>query len=62
LLIFRDGLRDLALIQELLRGFDVFAFAIGHSLTQTQTRPRLLRGLSSAPEGKKAGRNGACLR
>src|SRR6267154_2642669 len=53
LLVFRDGLRDLALVQELLRGFDVFAFAIGHSLTQTQRRPRLLEGVVLAPEDKK---------
>ncbi len=60
LLIFRDGLRNFALVQELLCGFDVFAFAIGHSLTQTQRRPRLLERSVLAPEGKK-GRQNLCL-
>jgi hypothetical protein len=60
LLIFRDGLRDLALVQELLRGFDVFAFAIGHSLTQTQRRQRLLERIVLAPDGKR-GRQKAVL-
>ncbi|HEX3817930.1 MAG TPA: hypothetical protein VHW03_06560 [Chthoniobacterales bacterium] len=31
LLIFRNGLGDLALVEEFLSGFDVFAFVIGHS-------------------------------
>ena len=35
LLVFGDGLGDLALVEELLRGFDEFAFVIGHSGTQT---------------------------
>jgi hypothetical protein len=31
LLVFRNGLGDLALVEEFLSGFDVFAFVIGHS-------------------------------
>src|SRR4029077_19539260 len=42
LLVFSDGLRDFALIEELLRGFDVFAFVIGHTGTYTLRRPCLL--------------------
>ena len=30
-LILRDGLGDLALVQQFLRGFDVFALVIGHA-------------------------------
>src|SRR5262249_40272963 len=33
-LVFVDGLRNFALIQQLLRGFDVFAFVIGHASTR----------------------------
>jgi hypothetical protein len=31
LLIFRDGLRYFALVQQFLRGFDVFALVISHA-------------------------------
>src|SRR5207245_4636323 len=34
-LVFGDGLGDLALIQQLLCGFDVFAFVISHSRKET---------------------------
>jgi hypothetical protein len=48
LLIFGDGLRDFALIQQLLRGFDEFTFGIGHSRSQTIRGTRLLEDLSFA--------------
>src|SRR5580700_4768746 len=48
LLVFGDGLRDLALIQQLLRGFDEFTFAIGHSRSQTICGTRPPEDLSSA--------------
>ena len=35
LLVFGDGLGDFALVQELLGGFDEFAFVISHALTGT---------------------------
>jgi len=33
-LVFGNGLRNLALVQQLLRGFDVFALVIGHASTR----------------------------
>src|SRR2546425_6734382 len=35
ILVFGDGLDDLALVQQLLCGFDVFAFVISHARTRT---------------------------
>src|SRR5690242_2709818 len=34
-LVFGDSLGDLALVQQLLRGFDVFAFVVSHSRKET---------------------------
>ena len=60
LLVFGDGLRDLALIQQLLRGFDKFALGIGHSCSQTIRGPRLQEEKSSVPSVGKADRSRAC--
>ncbi len=48
LLVFGDGLRDFALVEQLLRGFDKFALAIGHSCSQTISVLRLPEDISSA--------------
>src|SRR6201981_1780937 len=40
ILVFGDGLGDLALVQQLLCGFDVFAFVVSHSRKETN----LLKG------------------
>src|SRR5258707_8279129 len=53
LLIFRNGLRDLALIQELLCGFDVFAFAIGHSRLRHSTARACWRGCPPRRRGER---------
>src|SRR5260221_4188861 len=53
LLIFRDGLRDLALIEELLCGFDVFAFAIGHSRLRHSTARACWRGCPPRRRGER---------
>jgi len=41
ILVFGDGLGDLALVQQFLCGFDVFAFVVSHS-----RKRRILRGAS----------------
>jgi hypothetical protein len=53
-------LRDLALIQQLLRGFDEFAFVIGHSRSQTIRGPRLSEDRSSARRVGRADTSRAC--
>jgi hypothetical protein len=60
LLVFSDGLRDLALIQQLLRGFDILALVIGHSRSQTIRGPRLQEEISSVPSVGKADTSRAC--
>src|SRR5580658_2750585 len=60
LLVFGDGLRDLALIQQLLRGFDKFALGIGHTRSQTIRGPRLQEDISSDPRVGKADTSRAC--
>src|SRR5580704_6242971 len=60
LLVFGDGLRDLALIQQLLRGFDKFALGIGHSCSQTIRGRRLQEEKLSVPRVGKADRSRAC--
>jgi hypothetical protein len=35
LLVFGDSLGDFALVQQLLRGFDVLTLVIGHTRTET---------------------------
>src|SRR5215468_10213171 len=44
LLVFGDGLRDFALIEELLRGFDVFALVIAHANDSKLSRKDSFRG------------------
>src|SRR5579885_1071109 len=39
LLVFGDGLRDLALVQQLLCGFNVFAFVVGHAASADRLPP-----------------------
>src|SRR5579859_530726 len=59
LLIFGDGLRNLALVQKLLRRFDEFTFVIGHAYVPKLSRSDSLRdfllGLSAAGHTAKAG-------
>ncbi|GAC1630404.1 MAG: hypothetical protein NVS9B14_01000 [Candidatus Acidiferrum sp.] len=56
MLVFGDGLRDFALVQKLLRGFDEFTFVIGHAYESKWSRNDSLRdfllGLSAARHNK----------
>ena len=51
-LVFADGLGDFALVQQLLRSFDVLAFAIGHARSRTRlhrSSPILVPGMAEGP-------------
>src|ERR1051325_2981553 len=53
MLIFGDGLRDFALVEKLLRGFDVFALVVSHSCVSKESRSDSLRDFLLSPSAAK---------
>ncbi len=62
LLVFGDGLGHLALVQQLLCGFDVFALVKGHARTGTTLPRSLPQTISSNCCGNLLSRNATPLR